>query len=312
MKCPTCGYIGFETAERCRNCGYDLTAAAPAAAPDLSIREREPLGPLSEFALEADVSRAEADDRAPAPDLDKVLQNLDRVLGASPPPGTTDLPLFSGAEPRERERELPPLVTPAPPRRPLAVRRTTPNPAKLRPKPTAAEAPAAPRALELPLPADAEAADVRGATVNPPPADTTDGAPPILRSLAALIDLTILGGIDVIVVYFTLRLCGLTTAEIAALPLVPLVAFFLVLNGGYLVAFTAAGGQTIGKMATGLKVVGHADVPVSTGLSLIRAAGCIGSICSLGLGYVPALLADGGRALEDRLADTRVIRVPAS
>lgn len=308
MKCPTCGYIGFETAERCRNCGYDLTAA-PAVAPDLSIREREVVGPLSEFELEADVPRTEADDR-PTPDLDKVLQNLDRVLGASPAPGTTDLPLFSGAEPRERE--LPPLVTPAPPRRPLAVRRTTPNPAKLRAKPAPPATPVAPRALELPLPAEAEAADRRGLMTNPPPVESTDGAPPILRSLAALIDLTILGGIDVIVVYFTLRLCGLTTAEIAALPIVPLVAFFLVLNGGYLVAFTAAGGQTIGKMATGLKVVGSADVPVSTGLSLIRAAGCIGSICSLGLGYVPALLADGGRALEDRLADTRVIRVPAS
>ena len=31
MKCPKCGYLGFEDMERCRNCGYDfsLTAAAP-------------------------------------------------------------------------------------------------------------------------------------------------------------------------------------------------------------------------------------------------------------------------------------------
>ena len=30
-----------------------------------------------------------------------------------------------------------------------------------------------------------------------------------------------------------------------------------------------------------------------------------------GLGFVPALLSDGGRALEDRLANTRVIRITA-
>jgi hypothetical protein len=35
-------------------------------------------------------------------------------------------------------------------------------------------------------------------------------------------------------------------------------------------------------------------------------------VVSFGLGFVPAILNDGGRALEDRLADTRVIRVPAS
>src|SRR5436853_159195 len=30
MKCPKCGYLGFETVDRCRNCGYEfsLTTAA--------------------------------------------------------------------------------------------------------------------------------------------------------------------------------------------------------------------------------------------------------------------------------------------
>ena len=114
------------------------------------------------------------------------------------------------------------------------------------------------------------------------------------------------------VVYFTLRMCGLTTAEIAVLPPIPLGAFFLLVNGGYLASFTAAGGQTIGKMAFGLKVVGHADLPVSAGLSVVRALGCLASVASLGLGFLPALLGDGGRAIEDRLADTRVVRVSAA
>jgi hypothetical protein len=34
-------------------------------------------------------------------------------------------------------------------------------------------------------------------------------------------------------------------------------------------------------------------------------------VVSLGLGFLPALIGDGGRALEDRLADTHVIRVSA-
>ncbi len=25
MKCPKCGYLGFERVDRCRNCGYDFS-----------------------------------------------------------------------------------------------------------------------------------------------------------------------------------------------------------------------------------------------------------------------------------------------
>ena len=25
MKCPKCSYLGFETGDRCRNCGYDFS-----------------------------------------------------------------------------------------------------------------------------------------------------------------------------------------------------------------------------------------------------------------------------------------------
>jgi len=56
-------------------------------------------------------------------------------------------------------------------------------------------------------------------------------------------------------------------------------------------------------------VVGHADQPVSGGLAIVRAAGCLASLASLGLGFIPALVGEGGRAIEDRLADTRVVRV---
>jgi uncharacterized RDD family membrane protein YckC len=296
MKCPTCGYIGFEAADKCRNCGYDFTLATGAApGPELAITERVAEGVLQDIPMRAEP------DAVRESDLDKVLQNLDRVLGE--PERAPDLPLFEG--------EAEPMVdATAAPRRPLAVRRATPDPTRLRPKPVRHQAPS-PQPLELPLPADEppQAASQRRAPVAG--ADSSPAAPPALRGLAAAIDLALLAAIDLIVVYFTLRMCGLTTAEIGLVPKVPLGAFLMLVNGGYLAAFTAAGGQTIGKMAFGLKVVGHADLPVSGGLAVLRALGCLVSVASFGLGFLPALIAEGGRAIEDRLADTRVVRVTA-
>ena len=67
-------------------------------------------------------------------------------------------------------------------------------------------------------------------------------------------DLIILAAIDAAVVYFTMQICGIGLDDLGILPRAPLFAFLLVQNGGYLVAFTA-GGQTLGKMAAGIKVV---------------------------------------------------------
>ena len=41
MKCPKCGYLGFDDVDRCRNCGYDF-ALVPAPDPELEIRLGEP------------------------------------------------------------------------------------------------------------------------------------------------------------------------------------------------------------------------------------------------------------------------------
>jgi uncharacterized RDD family membrane protein YckC len=321
MKCPTCDYIGFETSDRCRNCGYDFGHATPApAAPELRLHADDVEGALKELDIRNPPPVVEA--RGPVagglrgrsaghsaarqPDIDKVLQNLDRVLGEAP--SAADLPLFDDDP---AVAALAPLVDAgATPRRPLAVRRTTPDPARLRSRPVRHQGPT-PRPLELPLP---DAPEVVGAGLAYSPSPTAEpitAAPPVRRVLAAALDLTILGAIDLVVVYFTLRMCGLTTAQIAVLPPIPLGAFFLLVNGGYLASFTAAGGQTIGKMAFGLKVVGHANLPVSAGLSVVRALGCLASVASLGIGFLPALFGEGGRAIEDRLADTRVVRISA-
>jgi uncharacterized RDD family membrane protein YckC len=299
MKCPMCDYIGFEAADRCRNCGYDFSRpASDSTAASLAVVDLGPEGALQDIPMRDGAGRPDARE----PDIDKVLQNLDRVIGDN---RGADLPLFDEDGP-----PMEPLVdATAAPRRPLAVRRATPDPARLRPKPVRHAH--APQALELPLPSADEPAEVpirRGA---PPAEAASTAAPPHLRVLAAALDLLLLGAIDLVVVYFTLRMCGLSTDQIGILPIVPLGAFFLLVNGGYLAAFTAAGGQTIGKMAFGLKVVGNADRPVTGGLAVVRALGCVASIASLGLGFLPAIVAEGGRALEDRLAHTRVVRVTA-
>jgi uncharacterized RDD family membrane protein YckC len=128
------------------------------------------------------------------------------------------------------------------------------------------------------------------------------------RLIAAIIDVIILGTIDALTIYFTLRLCGLTMDEWHILPLLPIAVFFLVLNGGYLIAFTTAGGQTIGKMATGLKVVGEGNGAVSVSVATLRALACVASAVCLGAGFLPAVFGGDGRALQDRIADTRVVR----
>jgi uncharacterized RDD family membrane protein YckC len=94
---------------------------------------------------------------------------------------------------------------------------------------------------------------------------------------------------------------------------VPLGTFLLLLAGGYIISFTVAGGQTIGKMATGVRVVPIAErdpgtARVTLGSAVLRAVGCLVSILTGGLGYVPALVSHDHRALHDRLADTRVVR----
>jgi resuscitation-promoting factor RpfA len=317
MKCPTCGYIGFESTDRCRNCGYEFALSTPSPpAQDLSLSSGEADGPLQDLAIRdggtpvRTTPAARGPRTAPAPDLDRVMQNLDRVIGA-PEPAAADLPLFD----RDAEPDLPPLVNAgAEPRRPLSVRRATPDPARLKPKPVRHQAAPAAPSLDLPLPSVGERHEPRRESAvfqAQSEAADVEAAPPLLRGLAALVDVAILGAIDALVISFTLRLCGLETSELGMLPPIPIIAFFLIVNGGYLAAFTAAGGQTIGKMAFGLKVVGQSDAPLSVGTSIVRTFGCLLSIASLGLGFAPALVGAGGRTLEDRLAHTRVVRMLA-
>jgi uncharacterized RDD family membrane protein YckC len=285
MKCPKCGYLGFDHAERCRNCGYDFSLAAPPL-PDLSIREGDPrIGPLEDLAL--------GNHTAPEPSKSEVS-----------PPRTSRLPLFGAAPPADE-----PLITkPSPPRAPLAVRRATPAP---RGRP-----PNRPEMLDLALedPPDASTATPHRTTTPSDamadavlPDNTEHDAPVGFRLTAVAIDALILAVVDLCVVYLTMQVCGVDTSELRILLGWPLFAFLAGLNGAYLVVFTA-GGQTLGKMAVGIKVVPQQpEASVDLGRALTRELTWILLALPAGLGFL-TVLSSGHRGLHDRFAGTRVVR----
>ena len=266
MKCPKCGYLGFESGDRCRNCGYEFS---------LSVANSDPLDqPLD---LGPDESR---------PPLD-----LDRVIGAPEQAQPEDLPLFG--------RDDAPLITgPLRPRAPLGVRRATPEIPRARA-----------RATKTPTHEDMLFEPPRALEAAPSGHVRTEAlAAPARRILAALVDVALLSALDALVLYFTLRLLGLTASQTAELPLLPLIAFMLLLNVGYFIAFTAVGGQSIGKMALGIKVISQEESVVPIGRATLRTLAYFVSALPLGAGFLPGVISADRLALHDRLAHTRVVR----
>jgi uncharacterized RDD family membrane protein YckC len=300
MRCPKCHYISFDNGERCRNCGYEFSLSPDLNALDLPIQTgNEPLGPLEDLAL-GDL------DRGAAPAAPAGRRSPDPAAPLRAPAQAarnTDLPLFKE---RVVHADAPLVTPPAAPRPPLAVRRASPVIPRA-PAPPPVEEPrldlAPPDPAEIPR-ADPGAAGDEAEVVT---------APLVRRGFAAAIDGLILGTIDLAVLYFTLRLCGLEPAEATLIPPVPFFAFLLLLNGGYVVSFTAANGQTIGKMAAAIKVVpagesGGWPDRVALGQAVVRFAAYFVSVLPAGLGMLPAVFSADGRAVHDRLAATRVIR----
>jgi uncharacterized RDD family membrane protein YckC len=277
MKCPKCSYLGFDTGNRCRNCGYDFSLiAAPAEpAPDLTLHD---------------------------------------------PPAATEtvdspLPLFL-----QNHGSDEPLITRAgPPRAPLSVRRTPEMP-RLRPVSRASRQPDpepepvlefteehAEPAAEREFEPEPRRAHRPAAARREAPRDS----PLARRVLAAGVDLVIMAAIDLAVVYFTLRMAALTMNDWRALPPVPMLAFLAILKVGYFSAFTSVGGQTIGKMAAGIQVVGEDEHPVDAVRALQRVLAGALSALTFGLAFIPALIGPDRRPLHDRLARTRVVTRPS-
>ena len=118
-----------------------------------------------------------------------------------------------------------------------------------------------------------------------------------------------LAGADLAIVYFTLRIAGLSMADWRLLPPIPLIVFVLLLKFAYFCAFTAVGGQTIGKMALGLRVVGEDGGSLDGTAAARRAVAGLASAGFFGLGFLPALYGPERRAFHDRLTGTRVVEI---
>jgi uncharacterized RDD family membrane protein YckC len=348
MKCPKCGYLGFEHVDRCRNCGYEFSLSLSVTLPDLRLRnDSNDINPPDDLRL--------TDEPTPGPSQFGGGANgdLDVLYGAAAPPAPAPVPSAPARPPLAfgTEAELPlfgppitddvPLITKAsPPRPPLAVRRSTPDMPRLR-------APETPRTPSLDLTLDLEPPAPGGAAARPPstPAPGTGLAPrgsPLStmstmstrstisamssrsapstmsgaagfgpRIAAAAIDLLILAAIDAAVVYFTLKICGLGLADLTIVPKGPLLAFLLVQNGSYLVAFTVTG-QTLGKMAAGIKVIpAESDARLDIDRALLRTFLWLVLAVPAGLGFLSALFSSDHRGLHDRFARTRVVRASA-
>jgi uncharacterized RDD family membrane protein YckC len=324
MRCPKCHYISFGSVDRCRNCGYEFSLAPEAKPVDLPIHDSDaPVGPLSDLRLS---------DRPPASTIAEAASGHASAR--------LDLPLFTDRGPAD---DAPLISVPSAPRPPLSVRRAQPaasRPRIERPQPdidphlddaqesTTGDAPVADRggllaATPIPEPVR-RSVPPRVAPVRAEASIEGHGAlvvaPVWARLVAGIIDLAILLAIDAAVLYSTLRVLELqmSISDVRVLPPVPLAVFLLLLNGGYLATFTAAGGQTIGKMLTGIRVVAERPeddqgfdrftLRVTLGAAVLRAAAYLVSLLPAGLGFATILFDAEGRALHDRLSETRVVK----
>jgi uncharacterized RDD family membrane protein YckC len=347
MKCPKCLYIGFETGDRCKNCGYDFSLLAavdePDAPEDLPLRAGEL--ELPSFDLSSAV-----DDAWAAPSIDR-FRDLDvseptpaLAMSFADEPAMDELPKPTMTSSVATEPALPlftpdavddePLVKlPVSPRAPLSVRKTPDTP-RLRRTPSYER----PRLhddavlqfveepeddVEAPSPAVSGrefALAGPGALPSAPPKDDDppswsrrlpapdpDVSPLSRRFTAAVIDHGILLSIDLVVIYFTLRLTELPLAEWRLLPMLPMAAFLLSLKVAYLSAFTTAGGQTIGKMATHIRVVSDDGGRLDPGRALRRAVLGLVSIATAGAPFLTAISDPARRGAHDRASGTRVV-----
>lgn len=363
MKCPKCGYLGFETTDRCRNCQYDFSLAPfTPDQPELTLRRKTELTPdfelppikrqtdaLSATALDLDRLFGESETSkapvelepismsppvAPEPEPAAPVNLVPELVEPEPipidvaPAPVEEMPLTMAATavkdvavppepvsrvepvaPVEPVDSLPfdesPLVPPPAARTPLAVRRSTPEVPRNRPRTTRPV-----RIDSLNFEAPAPKLDSSAQAASETIASLMEAPALGVRIGAGLIDVVLLAAIDLAIVYLTLRVTGLqnTLADLRVLPAVPFVGFLAVLAFGYVAAFTVGGGQTIGKMILNLRVIGDDGRPVDAAGGMLRAVGCMLVPATLGLSYLPAIFTAEHRALHDRLAGTRVVQ----
>jgi uncharacterized RDD family membrane protein YckC len=328
MRCTKCHYLSFDPEPRCRNCGHDLSleegSAFSLANATLEGMEDESGRTATAVMAPPKVSAASSSSRIPTADLPLFVQSIQGVSDS----------LAGDHDDHDVHEDLEPLVkVPARPRTPVSVRRATPDPARLRAKYGMSPSPEPDLWSNLPpdpidqvnIHDDEAALEDLPLTSSPAmswPSEPTPERLPVgwqepvsagARLVAAMIDATLLGVISVLVVYLTLRVTGLSIVQIGLLPALPLGGLLLMMVVGYLLMFTVASGQTVGKMAMHLRVVGTSPEAVindriTVSQAAVRTLAALPSVLVLGLGFLPALVG-AGLALHDRIAHTRVVRL---
>jgi len=310
MKCPKCGYLGFETTDRCRNCGYDFSFAAPSLPSELPLRMPSVESPLEDLVLgEIDLE----------PQRTGGAHDRDAAGFGRPTPRTpSDYAAPAAADPVEPDEQSVndadhdggedlPLFAPRPAGTPLVVRRASndvPRARRNTTRPVRMDNPALPLVVEVP--------DEPAVNVVPPRTArhlSAESAGIGSRVAAAVIDGILLLSIDAGVLWLTLRIAGLQPIpeDLAVIRPVPMLTFFLVMAFLYQVGFTLSGGQTIGKMITGIRVTGDDGRGVDITGAVVRALGSLLAMCTLGLLFIPVFVSAERRAVHDRLAGTRVV-----
>jgi uncharacterized RDD family membrane protein YckC len=345
MTCPSCRVHVAAGAARCGACGAILAVPTEGAlAPDLSSRSfpmrelpgtRKPQRTWKDEVRERVHSRRQS--RTGAPHEEGELASEETAIEQGLPEGA--LVELGDARPdaspyavtARQERSLP-IEAPAqelldlPLGPPADLIEAAPAVAEPQPEPApppvrtrtrsttvvAAEEPVT-TAVEMPVvrPAPRPTTDVRPASSQEYSLDES-GPLPIFgeaavgeRMLAAAIDLAIWTASSVLVVYFASRVAHVKIAGL--LVAWPWMAAFLAFLGiAYATWFTGTTGQTIGKIATGLRVVDVTGRPPSALHALLRASVGVLGVATVFAGVVPVLL--GRTSLHDRLAGTRVVR----
>ena len=328
MSCPACGGNVPGGQERCPACGAHVAPLTEGAlAPDPAARPRpEPLREIPGLKKRERTWKDEV---------------RERVRDRKRKRGDGDLPLFRdgddvdvGDEPMGEDPVVSEPPAPAPPRAPLAFMDTRPvdieeeedadlplRPAELPMRePVTASTPA----VDLRLAPAGEPAAARTRTPEPPMvepsdewtlgAEPADAARPVERpaysgerARAAALDLALLAVLWAIVVYFAGRAAHVELTGLR--PAWPYLAGYLAFLGlTYAGYFTGTTGQTLGKIAVGLRVVDAGGRPPGYLRAFVRAAiGSVG-VLAAGAGLIPMLVDPARRALHDRVLRTRVVK----
>jgi uncharacterized RDD family membrane protein YckC len=129
-----------------------------------------------------------------------------------------------------------------------------------------------------------------------------------IRLVAFLLDLLVIGVAQLVLAGVARLRWGAETASAAQ----GAIGFFtLVFAVAYPAVLHSVAGQTLGKLAFGLRVVAVDGAPLPFGAALLRAlAAWFGLVFTLGIGHVIGGLRRDRRALHDLIAGSRVDRLP--